>query len=226
MSTDPLQAKTPALLAMATSVVAQLDTTTTAWPWLTQAGESAPDLSARLSVLAADLSARVNLAAALADCEPVAFLQAKPILERVERWRKLLRIRLRECDLGDAPARAAAAEIRGILKVSPLRLAGTLQMLAKAIDALEHNSPHMPPRATEGGTIAEAQQLLTELTRCDDARRKQALDASVAVASAAVAKDAMVEHLRKIRWAWRYANVLSGNKLPRLNLSAGAADVA
>lgn len=226
MPSDPLYARIPAQLAIAIAVVAQIDTTTTAWPWLIEAGESPTDLTARLAVLAGDLRARVSLSSALADCETVAYADAAPTLEKVDRWRRLLRQRLRACDTGSAVARAAAAEIRKALKLSPLRLAGTLQMLPRAVAALERNLANLPPEVHGEASAAEGEQFLTALLRCDDTRRKQATDASAALAAVKVARAAMVQHLRLIRWKWRMANDLAGGALPKLNLSAGLADIA
>ncbi len=226
MPSDPIYATIPAQLATSTSVVAQLDTTTTAWPWLVKAGASPTDLSTRLVLLAADLRARVSLASALDDSDKAAYLEAKPTLDKVTWWRRILRQRLRWADLGGPLAQAAAAEVRETLKLSPLRLQGTLVMLPRAVAALERTQPNLPEEVHAAESAAEGEALFAELLRCDGLRRTHDLDAAAAHLAVKAARAALIAHLRRIRWMWRLARDLSGGTIPKLNLSAGKADIA
>lgn len=225
MPADPIRASVPAQMAMATAIAAQIQRTTTAWPWLEKAGASPTELRAALVDLEASLRKKVNLASALAESDRDAYFDAAPTLARVEQWRSVLRQRLRDCDTAGPAAQAAATEIRTALHLDPLRLRGTLAMLLRVIEVMTFVVPALPASVLGADALADAQQLRADLLRCEATRRTHEDRQRNADADVKSARAALVAHLRLVRRKWRLANALSGGELPKLNTSAGAAEV-
>lgn len=227
MAVDPLKARNPALLAVASAVSAQLTVSTDIHPWLTQAGLDPSALAGQLDALAATLRAAVHLTDALRDAARSPYLDASPTLALVSRWRSLLRERLVVCDNSDASlrARAAATEIRDVIRLDPLRLRGTLTMLPAALATIERLRADLPASVDAPGTVATGLDLLAALVRHDGARRDHRDRRDKATGQADRARAQLVAALRRIRRRWRTAEILASGELPPLALGAGAADV-
>lgn len=225
MSTDPFSCRTPALRAMALAIAAQLANTEAAVPWLAQADADPALLGARIVNAEAALAQQVALLGVIDDAAPVPYLQAAPVLEAVAGWRSGLLFRLRAC-APRSPAGRAAAEVRKLTRVNPLRLEGTVGMLDRVLPRLLDLQAAFPASVRPAEAVAEGEGLLAALKSCLSAVRARADERERVAAAYEADKATLLVAMREARRCWAEANRLSSGALPALNVAYGLADLA
>lgn len=228
MSTDPLKCSLLALFDQADFTATQLRTLArepgiaAAFPaWF-------GSLEERARVLR-DLSERcrdefTNAAVARTTVK-VVYRGVEPTLAAVKVWAAALRKALEAAE-EDPEGRRLAGQVRAALRGDLRWVAGTVAMLHRALPLLEFLANDLSPWLDTHEQVEVARPHLATLIACQGERGKSSTE-SVGVTRGKQAIDAELRTMmRRLRRDWSRAEILSGGRVPPMNLVYAASDVA